>query len=351
MKKESVRFFVVFMMLFCFVLPAHAGNFKNVVVFGDSLSDSGNIFSITQGTYPPQPYQGRFSDGPVWVEYLVKSLGISGDFSNYAFAGANTGTTNPAELDAPGLLTQIPAYANLLTASAAFPTAVPQPKDTLFIIWIGANDFLDLGTSDDPVSAVSTAINNIKTGMTQLINLGADKFMSVNLPDLGLTPRINKDATASAGGTRLASLFNNSLEMMLEGLESAYPSIKIARFDVFSLLQEVTSDPGSWGFTNVTDAKFDKSTNTVAQGNYLFWDDIHPTTITHKIIAKQAAEVLLTKFSFMGQPSFDSALKFTIPYAEFGNSDYGFQLDYYQNPADPDGYYWKLDTSSLGEAQ
>jgi len=350
MKKEAAKFFAVLIMLFCFVLPAHAGDFKNVVVFGDSLSDSGNIFSTSQGIYPPSSYDGRYSNGPVWVEYLVKSLGISGDFSNYAFAGANTGTTNPAELNAPGLLTQIPAYATLLTASAFFPTAVPQPKDTLFIIWIGSNDLLDLG-SNDPAAAISDSIDNIKTGMTQLINLGAVKFMSVNLPDIGLTPRLNKDATAAAGGTQLVSLFNSSLETMLEGLEAAYPSIEIARFDVFSLLQEVSADPGSWGFTNVTDSKFDKNTNTVAQGNYLFWDDIHPTTMTHKIIAKQAAAVLLGKFNYMGQPSFDSALKFTIPYAEFGNADYGFQLDYYNNPADPNGYYWKLDTSSLIEVQ
>ena len=350
MKKKIISFFAVLVMLFCIVLPANADNFKNVVVFGDSLSDSGNIFSISNNTYPAQPYQGRFSDGPVWVEYLVKSLGISGIFSNYAFAGANTGLTNPAELDAPGFLTQVPAYTGLLTASAAFPTAVPQPKDTLFIVWIGANDFL--GTLTDPAAAVTDAITNIKTGMTQLINLGATQFISVNLPDLGLTPRMNTDATAAAGGTQLASLFNSSLNTMLDELESAYPSIEIARFDVFSLLQEINADPGSWGFINVTDAKLDKNTGTVAQGNYLFWDDIHPTTMAHKIIANQVAAIVAQKFGCTGQPDVDTTtLKFTVPYAEFGNNDYSFQLDYYQNPADPAGYYWKLDTSSLIKAQ
>ncbi len=349
MRKKTISFFAVLVMLFCIVLPANAGNFKNVVVFGDSLSDSGNIFSISKDTYPAPPYQGRFSDGPVWVEYLVKSLGISGIFSNYAFAGANTGLTNPAELDAPGFLSQVPAYAGLLTASAAFPTAVPQPKDTLFIVWIGANDFL--GTLTDPAAAVTDAIANIKTGMTQLINLGAVQFLSVNLPDLGLTPRMNADAASAAGGTQIASLFNSSLNTMLDELESAYPAIEIARADVFSLLQEIDADPGLWGFTNVKDAKLDKNTGAVAQGNYLFWDDIHPTTIAHKIIANQVAATVAQKFGCEGQPSFDTTLKFTVPYAEFGNNDYSFKLDYYQNPTDPAGYYWKLDTSSLIKVQ
>ncbi|MEA3241717.1 MAG: SGNH/GDSL hydrolase family protein, partial [Pseudomonadota bacterium] len=148
MKKEAVKFFTVVVMFFCLVISAQAGDFKNVVVFGDSLCDSGNTFSLTGE--PPAPYEGRFSDGPVWVEYLVKTLGIPGAFCNYAHGGAMTGETN-THGDLTGFRTQVLAYTGLLeTAAVGFPTAFPQPEETLFIIWIGANDFLAM---TDPAAA------------------------------------------------------------------------------------------------------------------------------------------------------------------------------------------------------
>ncbi|WP_235031247.1 SGNH/GDSL hydrolase family protein, partial [Geminicoccus flavidas] len=53
--------------------------FANVVVFGDSLSDTGNA--------------GRFSNGPVWVEVLADRLGVElraaqMGGSNFAVGGA-----------------------------------------------------------------------------------------------------------------------------------------------------------------------------------------------------------------------------------------------------------------------
>lgn len=51
--------------------------FSNVFFFGDSLSDTGNGYTASGGTFPPSPYQdGRFSDGPLWVEYLASGLGL-----------------------------------------------------------------------------------------------------------------------------------------------------------------------------------------------------------------------------------------------------------------------------------
>lgn len=344
MKKESVKFFVMVVLFFCLALPAQAGNFKNVVVFGDSLSDSGNVFTLQKGIYPPAPYQGRFSDGPVWVEYLVKSLGLTGSFCNFAFGGANTGTINPAEHNVPGFLSQVSAYTALLTGAAAFPTAFPQPKETLFIIWIGGNDFL--GPLADPLAAVADAVVHIRSGMTQLASVGAVTFMVVNLPDLGITPRMNQDAALSAKGTQLSHLFNDSLEGMLVGFEDDHPTIEVVRLDSFSLLHEMVANPELGNFDNVTDVKFDKNDGSVAEGRYLFWDDIHPTTITHKILARQAASLLTC--DCMGQPRFDSSLTLTVPYAEIGNDAVGFRLDYCQDPAaDPNGYYWKLDPASI----
>jgi phospholipase/lecithinase/hemolysin len=239
-------------------------------------------------------------------------------------------------------LTQVSAYTGLLTASAAFPTAFPQPQETLFIIWIGGNDFL--GDLPDSAAAVTQAVVNIRTGMTQLASAGAVTFMVVNLPDLGQIPRMNQDDVSSTLGSLLAIEFNIALENVLVGFESTYPAIEVVRFNSYGMLNDIIADPEAWRFSNVTDQKLDNG--SVAEGRYLFWDDIHPTTITHNILAHRA--VALLACDCMGVPRFGADLKLTLPYAELGVDAFGFSLDFCENPAaDPDGYYWKLDLESI----
>jgi phospholipase/lecithinase/hemolysin len=83
--------------------------FSRIVVFGDSLSDTGNFYHLTGGQLPPTPYaNGRFSNGPLWVEYLADDLGMQVLLeNNYAVAGATTGHANSNDgvlgLQYPGL--------------------------------------------------------------------------------------------------------------------------------------------------------------------------------------------------------------------------------------------------------
>ena len=61
-------------------LPAQAG-FTSMWVFGDSLSDTGNVLALTTA-FTPNPFPvypgalGRFSNGPVWIDYLAAGLGL-----------------------------------------------------------------------------------------------------------------------------------------------------------------------------------------------------------------------------------------------------------------------------------
>src|SRR5262245_27393617 len=88
------------------VAPAFSG----LVVLGDSLSDQGRLFAATGGLFPPDPpyFQGRISNGPVWIEDLAPQLGLSVSLANnLSVAGATTGTANYNEsllgADLPGL--------------------------------------------------------------------------------------------------------------------------------------------------------------------------------------------------------------------------------------------------------
>src|SRR4051794_37120522 len=76
------------------VASALGAPYTGVTVFGDSLSDVGNVFAVTGGTLPYP--SGRFSDGPIWIDRLASNLGtplqpsVAGG-SNYAFGGAESG--------------------------------------------------------------------------------------------------------------------------------------------------------------------------------------------------------------------------------------------------------------------
>ena len=55
-----------------------AAPFSSLYVFGDSLSEMGNVFAATHHLIPSDPpyFRGRFSKGPVWVEHLAEQLGL-----------------------------------------------------------------------------------------------------------------------------------------------------------------------------------------------------------------------------------------------------------------------------------
>ena len=45
-----------------------------LTVFGDSLSDAGNVFDLSGNTFPPPPYQQRLSNGPTAVDAVLRVL-------------------------------------------------------------------------------------------------------------------------------------------------------------------------------------------------------------------------------------------------------------------------------------
>src|SRR5690242_20274022 len=59
---------------------ALAQTYSGVQAFGDSLTDNGNLFALTRAIQPVPPsppyFDGRFSNGPVWVEQLMPRLGL-----------------------------------------------------------------------------------------------------------------------------------------------------------------------------------------------------------------------------------------------------------------------------------
>jgi phospholipase/lecithinase/hemolysin len=257
------------MLLACTAI-ASANPFPAVVVYGDSLSDNGNLYAatipITGGTPPSPPYyMGRYSNGPVAVEQLAGLLGTP--LYDFAWAGATTGVGNQAD---GGTQTTLGAFGipGMLSELQAFHPPAGVVSTALFVVWGGANDF-ELSES------VTVAIADIDEIVAALQASGATHILVPGLPDLGLTPEFMGDPAA----TLFSEQFN-------AGLLATLPA-GVTYFNTFALLDSIVADPGAYGFTNVTQACLTTTTVCTDPGQYLFWDDIHPTTAADAIRAEQ----------------------------------------------------------------
>jgi outer membrane lipase/esterase len=293
-----------------FSAAAAATDFDQVVVFGDSLSDNGNISLATApGVQPPL----RFTTNPgtLAIENVASALGqpiapsLTGG-SDYAWGGAGVLVNSPGTPAAvPTLTSQVGGYLAAGTVDA----------NALYSIWGGANDIFYHATAagagataqqliaqtitqqvslaianniipNDPaaiaaftaqitptvtaqvnaavlagagVSAFETA-EQAQAGVAaaaqqevkligQLQAAGAKNILVFNLPNIGLTPSAlaqGPEAATALGG--LGLVFNGQLNAGLSQM-----GVGIVPVNVYSLFNEIIADPQTFGFTNVNE--------------------------------------------------------------------------------------------------
>ena len=304
--------------LFLSSVAASAASFSSVVVLGDSLSDMGRILQITSTTpgLTPEPvapyFDGRFSNGPVAVEYLTNLVALAPLTieRNFAYGGAKTGP----DPDYFNLDNNDPNTANtgLLQQLGMFQTALPglgiTPATTLFVVWAGANDFATPAAIQNPQPTSDRAVGNIQTVIGGLASLGAQHFLVPQLPDLGATPRaafieqfgvpslgIGPIDSFRAGATYASTVFNQQLVSQISAFDAANPNIDIALYDTFGAMHEVIADPTGalFGITDTTNMCIATPAcvggSVADQAKFLFWDDQHPTTRAHEILGQRFA--------------------------------------------------------------
>lgn len=242
-------------------------------VFGDSLSDVGTVFRLTAGMYPPQAYyfQGRYSNGQVWVEYLASRLRLSATQTyNFAYGGATTSSNSNSLV--PGLLTQVQSFTQ---------THQKTNPDGLYVLWAGANDYLQ------GVSNATAPVENVTKAIASLVDVGAKKILVANLPNLGQLP-----ATRTNGNSKslneLTQAHNQGLRRSLKILSQQYSDLQTATLDANTLYREAIANPAAFGFTNVISACMSSPASYAKPDQFLFWDSIHPTTAAHRILGETA---------------------------------------------------------------
>ncbi|SHF14307.1 outer membrane lipase/esterase [Modicisalibacter ilicicola DSM 19980] len=298
-------------------LPAWA--YSDLIVFGDSLSDSGQFPDVERialgepgnlrftnrlgpNYQPPAPY-GEVSTqrlanalelGPLLpsTSILREQLGLP-DGNNYATGGYTTGDilasiTQPdgSVVDA-GLVSRT-RDGYLVSVGAADP-------DALYYLNGGGNDFLD-GLIVDPASAAASA-NTLADGVEALVAAGAQTLVVSNVPDVGATPAGllsgQRQAFSALGGG-----FNQALGERLARFDG---QVDIIRLDIGTLFEEVVAAPADFGLATdvaLTDVCFSdprcaSSAHGLTSANpdpdkLLFNDTVHPTTAGQQIVADYA---------------------------------------------------------------
>ncbi|KAL8286168.1 hypothetical protein RQP46_004656 [Phenoliferia psychrophenolica] len=155
---------------------------KQVVVFGDSLSDGGKgAWEYSNHTWPAdRHYFGhRFSNGHVYAEDIATGLNLK--LLDYAVGGATTNNTRVAGYTGPGsTLGPVPSVLDQARAFAASKDGARTAHQTLFIVYGGANDaFFDINTTAEPV------VESLKGAVKILRSIGATHFLVPSLPPLG----------------------------------------------------------------------------------------------------------------------------------------------------------------------
>lgn len=271
---------------------ATAQTYNRLVVFGDSLTDNGNLFKVTQGTNPASPpyFNGRFSSGPVFVELLgftLNGFGTVTGSTDYAFGGARTDLS----ASPPGMRSQLGAY---IAAGGAFG-----PSD-LVVVYGGANNiFQGIGAaavSPNPVAAIGATSTLAAADIGVIINtaatLGAGTLLVPNLPSLGATPQFNGFIPANAPAGPLAEaatgIFNNALRAQVNAASAANASTNFIYMDVNTFDAWVRANPAAFGFTNVTTPCLNLTTGVACSNpdQFLYFDTVHPTAAAHRGLAQ-----------------------------------------------------------------
>lgn len=296
----------------CLLQSANAQKFSAIVAFGDSLSDLGNTYNYSSSLslwligYDPYYYdQGRWSDGPVWVEDLDQRLGFAAlqrnDGTNlygtdFAWGGSTSGDgytsfTYFPDFYLPNLQTQIANYIKLLSTPHA---RMPDIAQTLFTVWSGGNDVIYLVQeySGVPKATPERVRDHIGTAITTLYHAGGRYFLVPNLPPLGDKPNYRTNPKWKMEAEQFVNEYNPLLHAELAELSQKLGGITIIELHAHKLFNEVVRNYTNYGLTDVTQAAFNDGKVVNNPGQYLFWDVTHPTWVGHGIVGKNAYDTL-----------------------------------------------------------
>ncbi|WP_419419651.1 lysophospholipase/glycerophospholipid:cholesterol acyltransferase PlaC [Legionella sp. D16C41] len=295
---------------------------------------------------PGAPYwQDHFSNGRVWDEYLAPMLSVDREdkryFTNKAFGGS-WAVTYDYQLTVWNLIRHpLLTVKNLivgklippslgLTVQAYLLVNEQLSDETVYFVFTGGNDYLNTFRFADNYDStkLSAYIDNVIDGIggsvKKLVKAGAKRFVILGVPSIGVAPRYLNTADSDLLNY-VSQTHNERLAQKVMEWQNSFPDVDFLFIDIQPILHKAIENPVLFGFKNVTDAcidvkfpMFKLSADSPFKGNfvleyaqtlqykdknfapneknyhvcanpddYLFWDEIHPTTKAHLFLADE----------------------------------------------------------------
>lgn len=272
-------------------LPANAGPYSEIYVFGDSLVDAGNISLMVPGTPSPGAgyFNGRFTNGPVYTDLLYQAYfgtymtpALAGG-TNFAFGGAravdNSGFAIGGDI-IPDLAAQLDLYA--LTSGGT------ADADALYIVNMMGNDVFAIVNGNinglDPMVYAAQVVDVMVEQLKRLSDMGARHILMTGVPNANIPE---------------AFLLQAMLDDALGGLTLEAELMVFSYLDLFT---SILVDPTSVGLPADLDITTpclvgETPSPDIDCTGYFFFDPTHPTAAIHQIIAQEVASIIAVQVS------------------------------------------------------
>jgi len=255
--------------------PASAVAINDLFVFGDSYSDTGAFFPLTNGSTA--------------VGYLAKDFGITLTTSknpdpgtsgvNFAESGARVFVGPTAPATQPRSLTQqVAEFQSYVTSNQV----TFNPSSTLFFLSGGLNDH-NLVTSAQVNAATAAQV-------ATLYSLGARLFEVALLPSL--VPAFSDSANN----------LNPGYAALVPQLQALYPDAVFGLSNWGPDYDDILKNPSKYGITNTTDPCSNFVTACSDPDKHFYYFVVHPSDQAHHFVGNELANEVLALASPVPEP-------------------------------------------------
>jgi phospholipase/lecithinase/hemolysin len=296
----------------------------DLVYFGDSLSDDGNLYALGEGLLPDEIRDalvgptGAVSDGVTHAATTTALLGV--EAANYALASAHAlGSQTLGELvAASGLEAELlvppddPALSYDINLGAQIERfladhAGQDLSQTTACVMIGGNDLQDLDLSAPRVIAEALAlIEEVVAAQADaaqaLIDAGVGTVWLAELPVAEFfAGYADLSGLEMAAGQLAAETYNAALADAVSGLQAAGGDVRLLRSTEVSAA--IVEDPTGFGFLapyDETQLGSDVLDHWDAD-QVAFYDAIHPSTALHGVMGACNAAIFAGGVTLVGE--------------------------------------------------